>query len=719
MRELLFIVLLVLNTSGFAQIKKYPLPNADSATLNKDLDDIVVTANRDIVKRTNTPIAIASVSAKAINDTKATTIDQLVNKVSGVYMVNLGNEQHSMSIRQPMGTRAVFMYLEDGIPIRTSGVFNHNALMEMNMAAVTKIEVVRGPSSSLYGGEAIGGAINFITQSGTAIPTASISLQANDIGYKRIDLQSGFSAGKLKMNISGYYAERSDGFLPYSDFSKFILTARVDYAFSKKTNWENSFTTMNYISDMNGGVDSIQYVRKSFTSQHTFTWRNTNVSRLRSTLTHVWNDHAKTSVSGVIRSNTLDMNASFRVRDDYRRQGNLFVGNKELAHGEISVNKFNSYVLIGQHRQQIKKYNTVIIAGGTVDYSPNTQVANYIKIKKDTTLNQYVSYEDRKDSMLTDYRNNIVNYAGFVNLEFNPIKNLRIVGALRYDLFQYQFDNNLTPSAFSGSADTTNSFQAWAPKIGFTYDLKNNRGIYANYSRGFVPPQVSELYRGVKVPDLSPSIFDNYEIGGWASVIKDKLSFDFSLYRLEGNNTIISVRFDDGTFGNANAGKTLSQGIELGMTAYPVESCKIRFSGAYSKHEFLEYTERGVKFTGNQINSAPQFIANGEIIYKPKFIKGFRLLAEWQMMSSYFMDPANLFKYEGFHVVNLRAGYHLSHSNNRFLKGAEIWMNVINILDTYYAVNSSRSSFGRNYTLGEPRNINMGMSYDVGNIFRK
>jgi len=709
---------MVLNVDVFAQTKKYQSSDMDSISLSRNLDDIVVTANRDQVKRTETPIAITSLSYKTINDTKATTIDQLVNKVSGVYMVNLGNEQHSMGIRQPLGTRAVFMYLEDGIPIRTSGVFNHNALMEMNMAAVKNIEVIRGPSSSLYGGEAIGGAINFITQTGTALPTARVSLQANDIGYKRIDLQTGFSSGKLKANISGYFAERSGGFLPYSDFSKFIITARSDYAFSKKTNWENSFTWMNYESDMSGGVDSIQYARKTFTSQHTFTYRNTNVSRFRSTLIHEWNDQSKTTVSSVVRSNTLDMNASFRVRDDYRRQGNGFVGKKELAHGEISDNSFNSYVLIAQHREKFKPLNTVVVAGGTIDYSPNTQIANYIKIKKDTILNQYVSYEDRKDSMLTDYRNNILNYAGFVNLEFTPFKNLRVVGAIRYDVFRYGFDNNLKPSAFSGSADTINSFAAWAPKIGFTYDLKNNRGIYANYSRGFVPPQVGELYRGVQVPNLSPSVFDNYEIGGWAAIIKDKLSLEFSLYRLEGKNTIISVRFEDGTFGNANAGKTLSQGIEFGVNASPANSIQFRFSGAYSKHEFLEYVERGVKLTGNQINSAPQFIGNAEVTYRPAYAKGLRLLAEWQMMSSYFMDPTNLVKYDGFHVFNLRAGYNFAHSRSRYMRGSEVWINIINAMDTYYAVNSSRSSFGRNYTLGEPRNINIGISYNFGNLFK-
>jgi outer membrane receptor for ferrienterochelin and colicin len=88
-----------------------------------------------------------------IQDAKPAMADQVLNKVSGVNMVNLGNEQHEMSIRQPMTTKSLFLYLEDGIPIRTSGLYNHNALLEMNMAATKSIEVIKGPSSSLYGSE--------------------------------------------------------------------------------------------------------------------------------------------------------------------------------------------------------------------------------------------------------------------------------------------------------------------------------------------------------------------------------------------------------------------------------------------------------------------------------------------------------------------------------------------------------------------------------------
>ena len=55
------------------------------------------------------------VSKKTIEETKATSMYELVNKVPGAIMVNLGNEQHSMAIRQPMTTNSYFLYLEESI----------------------------------------------------------------------------------------------------------------------------------------------------------------------------------------------------------------------------------------------------------------------------------------------------------------------------------------------------------------------------------------------------------------------------------------------------------------------------------------------------------------------------------------------------------------------------------------------------------------------------
>lgn len=673
------------------------------------LETVLFTANRDAVKRSKAPLAISTLSAKTIREVKATTIDQLVNRTSGVYMVNLGNEQHSMGIRQPLGTRSLFLYLEDGIPVRTSGVFNHNALMEMNMAAVQHMEIIKGPGSSLFGGEAIGGVINLITLAPTEKPLLRVSTQMNNIGYRRADLQAAGTAGKWGFGLSGYHAQRKNGFVEYTDFNKSILTGRIDYRFSARTRLENSVTWMHYYSNMTGGIDSAMFARKTFSSQHTFTFRGADTWRTRTSLIHEWNDMSKTTASLVYRFNSLDQNPSYRVRDDYRRVGPVWVGKKDVAHGEINNNSFSSYVLNLVHRQKFSWKDAVLIGGATYDYSPNTAVAHYIKIKKDTLANKYVSYQDRPDSLLVDYTTNISNFAAFLNAEFSPIQKLRVVAALRYDRFHYDYDNHLKVSATSGAPDTANQFSKFSPKLGLIYQLGNKSNLYVNYSEGFVPPQVSELYRGVKVPSLEPSTFINYEIGGITQFWNDKLSVEVSAYYMKGKNSIISVRFDDGTFGNANAGATSHKGIELGIQAQLMSSLQFRINGAYSMHKFEDYIEKGVSYNGNQMNNAPNWLHNMELSWKPRFLPGYRMAVEWQKMSQYFMEPTNTFRYQGFDVCNLRMGY--------AYKGAEIWLNVINLFDAYYAVNSSKSSFGYSYTVGEPRNFNIGLSYDLGTLF--
>ena len=675
------------------------------------LQELVVTANREGVKRSQAPVAISSINTKMLNDAKATSIDQLLNKVSGVYMVNLGNEQHSMSIRQPMTTKSLFLYLEDGIPVRTTGLFNHNALLEINMAAVKSIEVIKGPSSSLYGSEAIGGVVNFISTTPSSNPVAKFSVQANNIGYKRADLQTSFTTGKWGVAVSGYYVNKKNGFIEYSDFHKGTFTTRIDYSFNKKTSLSNSLTWLNYYSDMNGSIDSAKYASKTFFSPQTFTYRKVNALRYRSTLMHVWNENHKTNISIVYRKNSIGQNPAYSIRDDYRRQSSgKWTGIKELAHGEINESAFNSYAIIAQHRQKINWKKAIVIAGVSSDISPSDYKAQYIRIKKDTVSGKYVQYQN-KDSVLTSYKTNINNYAAYFNAEFSPFEKLRVVASLRYDVFRYKFDNHLQPSAFSGSPDTISTFSAISPKIGFTYNFSNKTGVYANYSQGFVPPQVTEMYKGVKVPDIKSSVFYNYEIGGWIEIIKNKLMVDLSAYQLEGTNEIIAVRLEDGTSENRNAGKTMHKGIEIGIKAMPLKDVSLHINGAYSEHRFTKFVEKGNNYNGNTMNGAPKWMHNAEVWYKPSFIKGLRFGVEWQHVGKYYLDPKNTEQYKGHHVFHMRAGYKW--------KGIEVWMNVMNTTDKYYSYTASKSSSGYSYTPAEPRNYNVGVAYDLGSVFKR
>ena len=305
-----------------------------------------------------------------------------------------------------------------------------------------------------------------------------------------------------------------------------------------------------------------------------------------------------------------------------------------------------------------------------------------------------------------------MNLASYINYECSLAKNLKMVAALRYDAFQYYFINNLPGSASVSTASTINNYGRLTPKIGFTYNYKNI-GVYANYSQGYVPPQLTELYSSVKIaPYLLPQTFSNYEIGGWASLLKNKLYFDWSLYELNGTNEIISVKQPDNSYTNENAGSTQHIGIEYGITYRVVNDLTIRFSATNARHSFVKNEVKGVDYSHKIMSDAPPFIANAEIMYKPSFIKGLRISAEWQHQSRYFMDDLDLSTYKGFDVLNLRTGYQL--------KAFEVWVNVLNASNLYYSALSSKNattsgSAAYSYNLGDPRELTIGFAWHFGN----
>lgn len=675
-----------------------------------ELSKVVVSASRNQQDRAEAPAAISSITATSIDDARATSLDQLLNKTPGVFMVDLGNEQHSMSIRQPLSFKSLFLYLEDGLPIRPTGVFNHNALLEMNQASIRQIEVIRGPSSSLYGSEAIGGAINFITLRPTSVPTASIRLQGNNLGYKRADLRASATLGNLGIAFSGYYANRRNGFREHSDLDKLAMSLKLTYKVSEKDFLSADATIIDYKSDMTGSLDSASFYGREYSSLHTFTRRDVWALRSKIQYRRYWTPKAKTSAVVFFRDNSIKQVPSYRVKDDWSSWGNP-TGNKNLAHGESNNNSYKSFGALLQHRQEFDFWKTSLTVGASVDFSPNSYKSNYISITKDDN-GIYTDYVNEADSMLTDYEVGLVNPAGYAQLEMSPFRNFKFVAAVRYDAFIYNYNNNLPPTAFSGAPDNVDQFWALTPKVGVSYKIVKTSGVYANFSQGFVPPQIGELYRGVTIPVLKPSTYNNFEVGGWISILKDKLYIDLSLYLMDGFNEIISVRQDNGSSINQNAGQTRHMGIEYGIYYSPIKDVSIRLTGSNASHTFMDYNERGTDYSGNMMPQAPTWMFNTEVIYKPRFVKGLRIGLEMMHMNKYYMDAANTKTYQGFLIFNARAGY--------TIKGFEIWCNVLNFTNQLYSPNARLSRWGESITVGNPLSVNVGIGYNfVAGMYQK
>ena len=561
----------------------------------ENLQQIVVTGNREAALRTLTPIAISKLTPKQIDESKATSIFEVINKTPGVMMVNLNNEQHSMSIRQPMTTNAYYLYMEDGVAIRPMGVFNHNSLLEMNQFTVSSIEVVKGPVSSIYGPEAVGGAINFISQRPTTIPTARIGVQFDQWGYKRIQYGAGGMLGKFGIYVGGLVADQTNAWMSSSDYSKNAQYARMEYHFSPKIRLIYTLTYGKYNSQTSGSVDSVAFYNRQYVSITSFTYRKAYSLRTRLTLEKDWRNGSQSFITAFGRDNKHGQNPSYQIR---------WTSGSSIATGQVNSNDFRSLGLIAQHSQNINFLNSKFIMGTTLDYSPNDYWAYQIdlaaKLRADKkSVEKYTVIKERPEIKLADYNAVIHNAAIYAQYDFEPIKNLRISAGFRFDNMAFDYTNNLDIDKTNGEAiGGSKAYSQTTPKLGLTYNLGKNKGLYANYSKGFAPTGLTAIFRKRPKADengdlfyynLIPATFKNAEIGGWMSLFKNKIYLDGTVYQLNGTNELLSIRQPDNSTDYQAAGKTIHKGIELGLTFKPSKQVFFRYGGTYAIHKFDEF----------------------------------------------------------------------------------------------------------------------------------
>jgi iron complex outermembrane receptor protein len=677
----------------------------------ENLQSLVVTGNREASLRTENPIAISKLSAKTIDEAKPTALYEIVNKIPGVMMVNLGNEQHSMAIRQPFTTNSYFLYMEDGIPIRPMGVFNHNSLLEFNQFAISSVEVVKGPVSSIYGAEAVGGAINFITQRPTLIPTAKIGIQADNWGFKRLQYGAGAMLGKFGVYIGGFTASQKDAWMKSSDYDKNSVNVRLEYHINPTTRLIGTLSSNQYHSQTSGAVDSIAFYSRKYVSTTDFTYRKSSSLRSRITLEKDWQNGSHTFVTAFGRNNKHGQNPNYGIR---------WVSGATTAIGEINSSDFKSLGVISQHSQRFNFLNSKLIIGAVLDFSPSqywsyqTEIAATLRADQ-KSVEKYTLLKERPDLKNSDYDADITNTAGYVQYDFEPISKLRISTGLRFDRMSFSYHN------YIDQTEGNKSYSKLTPKVGATYDLGHGKGLYANYSRGFSPPSLTAIFRKrtVALPqgdlfyyNLKSAEFNNSEIGTWASILKNKIYIDLAFYQMTGTNELLNIRQPDNSTDYQSAGKTLHRGIEFGITYKPTKSIFLRFGGTTALHRYEEFTlsdkESDVikNVNGKDMPASPRWLWNTELSYYPKWAKQLHTSLEWQHVSGWYQNQINTVDYKGYDLLNFRIGYKW--------KGIEIFTTILNLTDALYATNVTRGNNNTDrstFNASAPRTFTAGIQY--------
>ncbi|MBV6324516.1 TonB-dependent receptor [Duganella sp. HSC-15S17] len=683
------------------------------ATEPQQLEEMVVSASRGATRLAETPAAIGVVRQDILQRDRPKTMGEVVNRIAGVYWNDLGNEQHSMSIRQPVSTNAVYQYLEDGIPIRPLGVFNHNALNEINLAGTDSVEVVKGAASSLYGSNAVGGAINFMTAAPSPTPYASVSVRRDNInGYQRLDTAASDTWGDLGLRFSHYSARRSgDNWQQYSRGDKDAFSLRGDYVLSDHALLRATLVHTELDAAMTGTLNQTDYQRQPGKSVNRFTYRRDISTRANL----AW--EAETVARGL---STVTLFS--RKNDHGQLPSYTLVGcsaGATVCQGSENNSHVDSLGLDLKHQQDFVWLASRLLAGVYLDNSAAPYTSNNLRVLRDPASGNNLSYSNANllnPKGVRDYRADIRNVALFGQWEASPLAATRVVLGARADRIRYDYRNTLAPAGSDnyGAASETRSFSRISPKLGATYALDARSNVYANLSRGFTPPELSQLYGKTGVPDLRPATYNNYELGLRSTQLDGALKLNAALYRLDGSDTIVSYTIAPGNSENRNAGRTRSQGLELGLN-YDAGPFDARLATALASHRYRSYrVAANLDYSGKQMPQAPADISSAELGYRPA--AGARVALELLHQGRYWMNNANTVRYGGHTLLNLRA-------NQVLAGGWEVWLQVRNLSDRRYADNASSAYTGLGaylpdsqnaYTPGAPRSVMLGLNYTYG-----
>lgn len=649
---------------------------------------------------------------------KPKTMGEVINRIPGVSWNDLGNEQHSMGIRQPISTNAMYQYLEDGIPIRPLGVFNHNALNEINLMGSDSVEVVKGAASSLYGSNAVGGAVNFITAAPSRSPYGHMGVRVENASrFVRYDTAASNTWGDLGLRFAHYSSRReSDNWQQYSGGSKDSFTLRGDYKLNADSMVRATLVHTDLDTETPGSVFANDYFSNPGKSINTFSYRRDKSTRLNVAWEGETVQNGMTTVTLFTRKNDHGQLPNYTITANTTR---CPAASSTLRCGTINNNHVDSTGIDIKHEQVFAWWSSRLVTGMLLDKSENPYFSNNLTVTRDAASGVYLGYaESGAQSGRRKYTTDIDNTGVFAQWEASPATRWRMVLGARSDSIRYRFNNELAPggSAAYGAPNETRKFSQVSPKAGVTYAVSPTAMVYGNVSQGFTPPEVSQLYGATGIPDLKPASYNNRELGWRQAFFGNTLKLDAAWYRLDGKDTIVSYTISPGNSENRNAGRTRSEGIELGMQ-YQAGAWDTRLSTSMARHRYVQYklgAAASNDFSGKTMPQAPRDVSNIEIGYRPW--SNTRIALEVVHQGSYWMNNANTERYPGHTLLNLRGSVKAG-------TGFELWAQVRNLTNRRYADSASSTYSGSGardantqdqYVPGAPFSLMLGLSYTWG-----
>ncbi|WP_299325461.1 TonB-dependent receptor [uncultured Maribacter sp.] len=412
--------------------------SSKDSILSQQLDEVIVTATRTERQLSSLPLPVTLVGKKQIIKSGTVRLNEILNEQTGI--ITVADESGFQGVQIQGIASDYILILIDGVPLvgRSAGNFD---LSRLTVGNIKQIEVVKGPASSLYGSEALGGVINIITgKPQTEALSGNASYRIGSFTQQDINLdlkqafkkfRYGFFANRFSSN--GYDLNEDVEGQTVNPFTNYTLNGRLYYDFNDKLSLFTSARFYDQNQDAGFTLDSIQYTGD--------------------TKEREWNTHAR-----------LDHKWTPNLTMAYELYYTNYMATELLADpistDVLSDSDFNQKLfrpeVRGSYTFASKNENNTGLQNGTLTAGMGLQLDELDRTYFDETVNFTSQYL-------------------YAQYDFNPIEKLNIIAGAR-------FDNH---------SEYNNQF---SPKLALRHQLNNNLSIKGSVGYGFKAPDFRQLY---------------------------------------------------------------------------------------------------------------------------------------------------------------------------------------------------------------------------------
>jgi iron complex outermembrane receptor protein len=593
------------------------------------------------------------------------------------------------AIRAPMlgfDMRGVAI-LQDGIPMTTADGTTQPT--NMDLGSVGRIEVVRGPSSVLYGNSA-GGVISLQTEFPSSAPLViEPDVQVGSFGYDRLAVKLGGTSGDTsyvaslsRMDVEGFRMNsaaevRRANFVvrhavsPNTEIRGVFNLFDQPFAESASTLTEadarDNPTSVRPQAFTQGWGERARQGQYGLTVEHALA----NGNRIRATGWGVWRD-----VWNPIPFGLIDLGRTGGgVRAEYSASTNQLPRPLTWTAGvDLSFQRDN--------REEFA--NGGVPLGETM-----------------TTAGAQVLGQDESVS----------SFAPFIQARMALDDQWTITAGIRYDYFDFSATDRFLDD---GDQSGGRTLDALSPMVGVTFAAREELNLYANFATAYQTPTTVELSNrpegaGGFNEALEPEELRSFELGARGSVGEVNLRYEASIYFSTLDNAFVEQQRADEQVYFTNAGRTSRNGLETMVTWAPAPGLSAYVSYTYQDFAFDTFRTDTDNFSGNREPGAPgQQFYLGASLATPE---GLRADAQVRWVDAYPVNNANTFENWAYSVVDLRLGWD-SVWNDISVRP---FLGIENLFDERYNSSTISNSLGNRYYEPSPgREFFVGVTLGVG-----